>query len=140
MYTWEPDLYRNHPREDDRSICSYPETAAHFFYECNTYNILRNRTIATITVLTNVEILLSGCPLYDNDANEEIFAQVHNFIINILIKWQYNMPTYLCNKHVHNMNFCRWPVLYSSLSPRKTGYIVAFSPGEIWLYSSLSSP
>ena len=20
------------------------------------------------------------------------------------------MPTYLCDKYVHNMNFCRWPV------------------------------
>ena len=49
---------------------------------CNTYTILRNRTIATIPLPTNVDILLSGCPLYDNDANEEIFAQVHNFIIH----------------------------------------------------------
>ena len=89
------------------------------FYECNTYNIIRNRTIATLTVLTNVEIVLSGCPLYDNDANEEIFAQGHNFIINILIKWQYNMPTYLCNKLVHNMHFCRWPVVRSSVDGRR---------------------
>ena len=76
------DLYKNHLREDDRCSCGYPETAAHFFYECNTYTILRNRTIATIPLPTNVDILLSGCPLYDNDANEEIFAQVHNFIIH----------------------------------------------------------
>ena len=31
---------------------------------------------------TNVDILLSGCPLYDNDGNKEIFGQVHNFIIH----------------------------------------------------------
>ena len=58
-------LYRNHLREDDRCSCGYPETVAHFFYECNTYIILRNRTIATIPLPTNIDILLSGCPLYD---------------------------------------------------------------------------
>ena len=35
-----------------------------------------------IPVLTNTDILLSGCPLYDNDVNREIFAQVHKFIID----------------------------------------------------------
>ena len=43
----------------------------------NNYVFLRNRTIAIIPVPTNADILLSGCPLYDNDVNEEIFAQVH---------------------------------------------------------------
>ena len=76
------DLYKNHLREDNRCSCGYPETAAHFFYECYTYTILRNRTIATIPLPTNVDILLSGCPLYEYDVNEEIFAQVHNFIIH----------------------------------------------------------
>ena len=44
--------------------------------------MIQVRTIATIPLPTNVDILLSGCPLYDNDVNEEIFAQVHNFIIH----------------------------------------------------------
>ena len=30
------------------------------------------------------------------------------------------MPTHLCNKHVYNMNFCRWPVVRSSVDGRPT--------------------
>ena len=76
------DLYRNYLREDNKCTCGLPETVTHFFYECNNYAFLRNRTIAIIPVPTNTDILLSGCPLYDNDVNGEIFAQVHKFIID----------------------------------------------------------
>ena len=30
------------------------------------------------------------------------------------------MPTHVCKKHVHNMNFCRWPVVRSSGDGRPT--------------------
>ena len=30
------------------------------------------------------------------------------------------MPTHLCNKHVYNMNFCRLPVVRSSVDGRPT--------------------
>ena len=30
------------------------------------------------------------------------------------------MPTHLCNKHVYNINFCRWPVVRSSIDGRPT--------------------
>ena len=30
------------------------------------------------------------------------------------------MPTHLCNKHVYNMNFCRWPVVRSTADGRPT--------------------
>ena len=41
-------------------------------------------------------------------------------VIDILIKLQYNMPTYLCNKHVHDMNFCWWPVVRPSIDGHPT--------------------
>ena len=55
----------------------------------------------------------------------------------LLFKYMYHsFQEYVSKEMTH-------PVLYSSLSPivafpRKTGYMVAFPPGEIWLYSSLS--
>ena len=76
------DLYRNYLREDDKCTCGLPETATHYFYGCNNYVFIRNRIIATIPFPTNTDILLSGCPLYDNDVNGEIFAQVHKFIVD----------------------------------------------------------
>ena len=30
------------------------------------------------------------------------------------------MPTHLCNKHIHDMNICRWAVVRSSVDGRPT--------------------
>ena len=62
---------------ENKCTCGLSETATHFFYECNNFAFLINRTIAINQVQTNADILLSGYPLYDNDVNGEIFAQVH---------------------------------------------------------------
>ena len=60
--------------------CGQPETAEHYFLECNKYITARAETIQLINHQINIDIILKGCPLYDNISNEEIFLQVHNFI------------------------------------------------------------
>ena len=75
------DLYKNHLRDNDKCICGAPETAEHFFFECNIYAHQRNTTIYQIPYQINTLILLSGCPLYDDAVNEEIFKIVQRFII-----------------------------------------------------------
>ena len=75
------DLYKNHLRDNDKCICGAPETAEHFLFECNIYAHQRNTTIYQIPFQINTIILLSGCPLYDDAANVEIFKIVQRFII-----------------------------------------------------------
>ena len=43
---------------------------------------IRSTTIHQLNYNINIEILLKGCPLYDDRVNGEIFAAVHNFIQN----------------------------------------------------------
>ena len=74
------DLFKNHLSETDMCICGKPETAEHYFLECNKYVTARAETIQLIHHQINIDIILKGCPLYDNISNEEIFLQVHNFI------------------------------------------------------------
>ena len=76
------DLFKNHLRDDDKCACGSPETAEHFFTICNNYNNIRATTLLQIQVPFNINILLCGCPLYDNETNREIFDFVHKFIIS----------------------------------------------------------
>ena len=76
------DLLKNHLRDDDKCACGSPETAEHFFTICSNYNNIRATTLLQIQFPFNTNILLCGCPLYDNETNREIFDFVHKFIIS----------------------------------------------------------
>ena len=75
------DLFKNHLSETDMCTCGKPETAEHYFLECTKYITTRTETIQLIHHQINIDIILKGCPLYDNISNEEIFLQVHKFIM-----------------------------------------------------------
>ena len=75
------DLFNNHVSESFNCICGSPETAQHFLLECINFNGIRNETIHLLDVAINIDILLRGCPLYSGEVNEQIFRQVHSFII-----------------------------------------------------------
>ena len=75
------DLFNNHVSESFNCICGSPETAQHFLLECINFNDIRNETIHLLDVAINIDILLGGCPLYSGEVNEQIFRQVHSFII-----------------------------------------------------------
>ena len=63
------DLFKNHLSETDMCICGKPETAEHYFLECNKYITARAETIELIHHQINIDIILKGCPLYDNISN-----------------------------------------------------------------------
>ena len=74
------DLFKNHILDHDKCACGQIENAEHFLLNCPTYTELRNETIGKITMPYNIETLLKGCPLYDDNVNGEIFLAVQNFI------------------------------------------------------------
>ena len=76
------DLFNNHLSETDKCTCGEPETAQHFFFQCANFRAVRAATILSLPHQINIEIILKGCPLYDQQSNEEIVLQVHNFIKN----------------------------------------------------------
>ena len=80
--TLNSDLFKNHLRDNDSCACGSPETAEHFLCICSNYDNIRRTTLQQIQVPFNTNILLCGCPLYDNQTNGEIFDFVHKFIIN----------------------------------------------------------
>ena len=75
------DLFLNHLRDNNKCTCGSPETATHFFFECTNYDTVRISTLNQIPYQINTDILLFGCPLYDNETNGEIFRHVHTFIV-----------------------------------------------------------
>ena len=74
------DLFKNHILDNDKCPCGQIENAEHFLLNCPIYTELRNETIGKITMPYNIETLLKGCPLYDDNVNGEIFLAVQNFI------------------------------------------------------------
>ena len=74
------DLFRNHLRDDDKCACGHPETSHHYFLECRRYIEIRHETLNRLPFQINTDILLFGCPLYDDKANGEIFETVHRYI------------------------------------------------------------
>ena len=63
------DLFKNHLRDNDSCACGSPETAEHFLCICSNYDNIRRTTLQQIQVPFNTNILLCGCPLYDNQTN-----------------------------------------------------------------------
>ena len=76
------DLFSNHVANSPNCVCGEPETAEHYLLHCRLHNAIRSTTIHQLNYNINIEILLKGCPLYDDRVNGEIFAAVHNFIQN----------------------------------------------------------
>ena len=74
------DLLKNHILDNDKCPCGQIENAEHFLLNCPIYTELRNKTIRKIALPYNIETLLKGCPLYDDNVNGEIFLAVQNFI------------------------------------------------------------
>ena len=61
-------------------FCNFPETAEHYLLHCNNYDNIRLQTIYSLGIAVNVNILLKGCPLYDDITNRNIFSVVQEFI------------------------------------------------------------
>ena len=59
----------------------------HYLLHCRLHNAIRSTTIHQLNYNINIEILLKGCPLYDDRVNGEIFVAVHNFIQNRSAFW-----------------------------------------------------
>ena len=75
------DLYRNHLADSDICIgCNTPETVKHYLLHCNKYSNIRAQSISTIDVAVNIDILLKGCPMYDDITNGNIFRVVQEYI------------------------------------------------------------
>ena len=75
------DLFKNHISDNDKCICGQPETAKHFLLDCPFFNNIRSSSINKLNHACNIDILLNGCQLYSEGANEEIFLAVQNFIL-----------------------------------------------------------
>ena len=74
------DLLNNHISENANCLfCNVPETVEHYLLHCNNDNI-RLQTIYSLGIAVNVNILLKGCPLYDDITNRNIFSVVQEFI------------------------------------------------------------
>ena len=75
------DLHNNHITDNNRCSCGEIENAEHFLLNCLNYTDIRNSTIERLTVPYNIETLLTGCPLFSEAVNREIFLAVQNFIL-----------------------------------------------------------
>ena len=74
------DLYTNHISLDNTCTCGEIENAQHYLLHCHVYREIRRNTIAKLTVPITIDILLNGCPLYDDNVNSNIFQVVQEFI------------------------------------------------------------
>ena len=77
----ESDLYKNHLSDNDLcTYCNTPETAKHYFLHCKKYNNVRAQSLSALNVAVNIDILLKGCPMYDDTTNRNIFSAVQEYI------------------------------------------------------------
>ena len=71
----ESDLYKNHLSDNDLcTYCNTPETAKHYLLHCKKYNNVRAQSLSALNVAVNIDILLKGCPMYDDTTNRNISA------------------------------------------------------------------
>ena len=77
----ESDLYKNHLSHNDLcTYCNTPETAKHYWLNCKNYNSVRAGSLSALNVAVNKDILLKGCPMYDDSTNRNIFLAVQECI------------------------------------------------------------
>ena len=75
------DLYKNHFSDSDLCTdCNVPETAKHYLFHYKRYNNVRAQSISAINVAVDIDILLKGCPMYDDITNRYIFLAVQEYI------------------------------------------------------------
>ena len=55
-------------------------TAKHYFLHCKKYNNVRAQSLSALNVAVNIDILLKGCPMYDDTTNRNIFSAVQEYI------------------------------------------------------------